>query len=209
MKIKKFLVIILAAILLISCGSEKNDDIAISGNPDNNISDNSAKETEVPAPTRPDIAMSDNLEDFTVSLNGLVYQFPCDVQIFLDDGWAPEAGAVSRGVLTKIRNPDEEMFVTFYYKEDPDNHVDLFFWTGNGESKSLEDSQVSGVGFISSKTEFLLPGGFRFVEGVTTKDDVIAKYGGNGTNYKFSKNSYYQFFESGDTYDFRVCENHE
>ena len=209
MKIKKFLVIILAAILLTACGGGTNDDIAISGNPDNNVSDNSSEETEAPAPTRPDIAMSDNLEDFTVSLNGLVYQFPCDVQIFLDDGWAPEAGAVSRGVLTKSRNPDEDMFVTVYYKEDPDNHVDLFFWTGNGESKSLEDSQVSGVGFISSKTEFVLPGGFRFVEGVTTKDDVIAKYGGNGTNYKFSKNSYYQFFESGDTYDFRVCENHE
>lgn len=208
MKIKKLLVILLAAVLLTACGGEKNDDIATPGNPDN-VSDNSAKETEAPAPTRPDIQMSDNLEDFTVSLNGLVYQFPCDVQIFLDDGWAPEAGAVSRGVLTNIRNPDEEMYVTFYYKEDPDNHIDLFFWTGNGERKSLEDSQVSGVGFISSKTEFVLPGGFRFVEGVTTKDDVIAQYGGNGTSYKFSKNSYYQFIEAGDSFDFRVCENHE
>lgn len=212
MKIKKLLVILLASVLLTACGGEKNNNnetIGNSENTGNNVTDNSAKETEAPVSTRPNIAMSNNLEDFTVSLNGLVYQFPCNVQTFLDDGWAPESGAVSRGVLTKLREPDEEMFVTFYYKEDPDNHVDLFFWTGTGESKSLEDSQVSGVGFISDKTELILPGGFRFVDGVTTKDEVIAQYGGNGTYYKFSKNSYYQFFESDDAYYLRVCENHE
>lgn len=57
----------------------------------------------------PVIPMSDNLEDFTVSIDGVVYQFPCSMEVFLNDGWLPSGYETKEEAMADERTiePDD------------------------------------------------------------------------------------------------------
>ena len=159
MKLRNALVLLLAALLLTACGGKdtggesqpaasglgKADQTAADevGNVTEDKKEDTKEEEKTPA--REKIAMSDKLEDFTVSLNGVVYQFPCEVQVFLDDGWSPKAESVQNGVLTK----DAGLI-----------HINAAYYYIDANGAAVTDTEMLVV-----KTNDLLPEGtYRFGE---------------------------------------------
>ena len=125
-------------------------------------------------PTRPNFQMSDKVEDFTVTINGLVYQLSCDVELVLDDGWVPKPGYVLEDDYSV---PSGETRTVIVYSEDKNNMVSVkSYYPAEGES-AYRDGIV--IGFNSeegSVAEVMMAGGLTLDEN-TTLQDVIDVFG--------------------------------
>ena len=87
------------------------------------------------------IEMSDELFDYTVSIEGTVYQFPCQYQVFVDDGWTISSSDVRD--TTKILAED----YVFFQMANNGKVIWLYSYNMSGNSKQLKDCFVGGIQF--------------------------------------------------------------
>ena len=158
---KKLIALLLAAVMclfLCACGEDTSDKTQSSetvNHSNSTIAPNieptdGTGETTAPTTqpvTKPGIALSDSWADFTVSIDGTVYQFPCAVQTFLDDGWQPSLEWVLEdGYMVE---PGQTSNVDVYRKSDSETIFLLVYNPGKKACK-FNECTVFGVQLSSS-----------------------------------------------------------
>ena len=121
-------------------------------------------ETESPKKT---VEMSDNLSDFTFTLDNIVYSIPCSVSEFLDNGWK---------IRESSGNESEEIqsdgFKSVCLDKD-DMSVSVSVRNTSGNSKRISECQTETINLFS-KNSFVLSGG---IVNSSSYDDIISAYG--------------------------------
>lgn len=205
--------LLLAALMCLSlfgCGSESSSgNTAAPGTP--GAADHSSTETPAPAeqestepePT-PGIALSDDLADFTVSIDGTVYQFPCSVQSLLDDGWQSVSGD---SFYTMEVSPGRSVQTYIYREKGKDHRADLSIIV-NTPGDSACPATECVITYISQayddETEVILAGGFKLTQDLTLAD-ITDRFGEGQWD---SRNIYYQYTFATVKYTFKIKENH-
>lgn len=125
--------------------------------------------------TRPEYVLGDTLDSFTISINGLVYQFPCPMSVFLNDGWV----AWEEAELDAMVEPDiTKNYHMNLFWETPDNGIiAISYYNDSEEAKPVRDCSVVGAGYFREWMEIILPGNFVVPDDTVYYEDVIAKYG--------------------------------
>lgn len=148
---------------------------------------------------RPDIQMSDKVEDFTITIDGLVYQLLCGVDVFLNDGWIPKSGYV---LEDDYEVPSGETRGVVMYKDSKDNAITVQSYYPGENASAYTEGIVLGIKSESGSTvEVELAGGLKLDENLT-EQDVFAVFGEDYTYSKFDGDRYVYRFESRGLYIF-------
>lgn len=131
------------------------------------------EQTEAPTapatdePSKPfDGQMSDNLFDFTFTLDGKVYQLPCDYSELAADGWYISYGG------TEDTQLDDKTYMYISFKKN-DAKFTTYVYNVSGSTKALKDCRI---GFL----DFHNDAGITLAKGITplsTREEVIAAFG--------------------------------
>lgn len=123
--------------------------------------------TQAEAPVAP-TELSDDIFDFTFLLNGVVYQLPCTMDVFTDNGW----------VVNDYYSVDEKIAgnssVSIRFENGRDS-ITLEFYNYSGNSKKISDCKVGAIRLRADEiSEFELSGGLSFESSV---DEIIDALG--------------------------------
>lgn len=166
-----------------------------------------AAETTAPVTqpvTQPGLALSDNLEDFTVSIDGSVYQFPCSVQSMLDDGWQSGLGDQ---LYTREVEPNEDIqFAIFRGDIEDSRPVFINVYNPGKSTRTVNECIIIQITEQNDKTEVILAGDFKLSDSLTL-DDIIAQYGEGSSEESNGENWYKYYFDSG-YYVFVIKDGH-
>lgn len=177
-KLTALLLIILISLPLFACGKDevKSDD---TGAGNSTLESNSNEHSAPPeAPTRPNFQMSDKVDDFTVTINGLIYQLPCSVDLVLNDGWIPKSGYVLEDDYSV---PSGDTRGVIVYSENKTNMVTVkSYYPAEGESAYRDGSVIGFSSEEGSTAEVVLSGGLNLDKKLTLQD-VIKVFGDNYT----------------------------
>lgn len=209
---KRPVALFLAALMCLSlfgCGSESSSGkTAAPVTP--GAADQAATETPAPAESEssdpeptPGIALSDDPADFTVSIDGTVYQFPCSVQSLLDDGWESISGD---SFYTMEVNPGINLQTYMYREKDKDHRADLSIMVSTpGDSACPANECV--ITYITQayddSTEVILAGGFKLTHDLTLAD-ITAQFGEGQCENLY----YYRYTFDTVEYTFKIQDDH-
>lgn len=209
-KLIALLLTLLMCLSLFACGKDE-------GTPDTTGTSNSTTEStsneqssspegnKPEATPRPDIQMSDKVDNFTVIIDGLVYQLGCSVEVFLNDGWIPESGYVLEEDYTV---PSGETRGVVFYKGDKDKTISVKSYYPAEEASAYREGIVLGIHSESGSTaDVELAGGLILNESLTLQD-VINVFGNDYTYSKFNGDRYVYRFESKGLYIFTFEDDH-
>lgn len=163
----------------------------------------------LPSTTEPidsELALTNDLADLIVSIDGSVYQLPCTVQSLLDDGWQSNLG---EEIYTKEIHPNRDIsFHLFRGEEDESRRI-------YAVARNLGDSacpvnectivRIAAANLVSDSAEAILAGGFKLSDDLTL-DDIIAQYGEGVPKEQLDEIWYHYGFESG-YYVFSIDDN--
>ena len=176
---KKWSTLFLAVLMCLSLcacgGNSTSGDVQGDNQTTTSSEDNAVAEQTEPvatestaAPAQPSLEMSDDWADFTVSIDGTVYQFPCAVQTFLDDGWQPRLEWVLEDDY--MVEPGQTANVDIYRKSDSETIFLLVYNQGNKACK-FNECTVFGVQLSSSNNVAVeFSGGLKLGATVTAED---------------------------------------
>lgn len=204
MKMKKLIALLLAALMCLSlCACGKDDTPgetlstqapggSIDSTAGNNESEQPGSNEETNAPTTaPSLTLSDDLADFTVSIDGTVYQFPCSVQTMLDDGWNTGFGDQ---IYTREVEPDGKTQFTVYRGDGEDRRsVFVDVYNPGTSARTINECMINIIVKEDEKTEVILAGDFK-LSGSLTPVDIIAQY---GEDYSLKQGIYTYRFDKG------------
>ena len=126
----------------------------------------------VSAPEQPQaLTMSDNLFDFTFTLEGVVYQLPTAYQTFTQNGWtiSGDSGVTTETQIAGNKNKD------FYLAKDG-KKIDVVAYNPTGNTKALKDCLIGAIYFDSdSGVSLTLP------KNITLASDATAIKAAFGT----------------------------
>lgn len=212
---KKLIALLLAVLMCLSlcaCGKDSAS-VETQAPPNQPQNTNPAPEQNNTAPTeggntetpsKPGIALSDDLADFTVSIDGTVYQFPCSVQSMLDDGWKSGLGDQ---LYTREVEPDEDIQFALFRGEIEDSRPIFIHAYNPGKSaRPINECMIVQITEESDKTEVILAGGFKLSDNLTL-EDIIDQYGEGSSEESHGENWYKYYFDSG-YYVFVIKDGH-
>lgn len=201
-KMKKLIALLLAALMCLSlcaCGEDEkpaetpsmqNNNTGISSGNENESGEATAPATEstpaTTAPSEPGLELSDDLADFTVSIEGVVYQLPCGVDQLLNNGWSEgreytyEVAANKSGALELWNEAGKSIRIAVWNPgPDPKTYNECMIWK-IGESIWASDSEDATV---------LVAGGFE-ISADFSEQEVIAAFGGEENEHYNNTTSY-------------------
>ena len=143
-----------------------------------------AKEEKVPA-WNTAVKLSDDLYDFQISIDGIVYQFPMWYSDFEALGWEYD------GDNTETLSSGQYASTQRWRKDG--YPVDTVLANMSMNTTTFSDSMVAGITlnrheFTDGDWEILLPGGIQW--GISDADDIKAAYGDPASDYDGS--NYYE-----------------
>lgn len=172
---KRFFVLMLALIMCMTCLVSCGKDEAKPNDTDNPTTQGNRPET----PPRPDCEMSDNVEDFTIRINGLVYDLPCDMSLVLNDGWIPKSGYV---LEDDYKIPSGDVRKVVIYSEEKSNMVTVSsYYSAEGESAYRDGTVFGFCSEENSTAEIEITGGLTLDKSLTLQD-VVNVFGDNYTH---------------------------
>lgn len=209
---KRFFTLILTILLIFSmvaCSNQQEEHADQNNQNGSQLQESNTEKNNDDKSAASTIELGDELSSFTISIQGTVFQFPCSLADVQAAGWEADSGAISRGVYTNMEEPGrEKTLLTFYYKGDRSLNVDFIFSNVSDQSMPRNECPIVGVYNNGAEgIEWILPGDFNVVPGTTTKEDVIAKYGGSGVAYIFGDDKYFEFSAYSKVYKFMQCVN--
>lgn len=177
---KKLIALLLAAMLCLSlcaCGGDapaETQSGETATNQDSSIdSTNGQTDATVPAETtapatEPGIALSDDPADFTFSIDGVVYQFPCSPLMFFDNGWLPVMDWI---LEDDYEYPADAKGIIDLYKEGENKKITLQVCNLSENAEPLGEVIVIGIsGYTDTDVEITLGGGFTLTSTATVED---------------------------------------
>ena len=196
---KKWIALLLAAVMCLSlcaCGgnSASGETQAPAENNQGSTNTPTAGQTEgtpeTTAPTtQPGIPLSDDLSDFTVSIDGVVYQLLCSPLVFFNNGWLPEMDWV---LEDDYLYPGDSTGIMVLYKEGENKEIGLRVCNTSKNDKPLSKCIVIGIyNEMDTDVEFTLGGGFALTNN-TTDETVFSVMGKDYTD------------NNGDWYDYLI-----
>ena len=214
MKMKKLIALLLAALMCLSlcaCGEDDTPGETLAtqapgGSIDSTIgnteSEQAGSDAETTAPTTaPGLELSDDLADFTVSIDGTVYQFPCSVQTMLDDGWNTGFGDQ---IYTREVEPGDVTQFAIYRGENEDRRFVFIDVYNPGTSVcTINECMIIQIVKQGEETEIILANDFKLSNSLTP-EDIITQY---GEDYSLDQGSYYYRFDNG-RYIFEIVDGH-
>ncbi|MBQ3108551.1 MAG: hypothetical protein IJC67_02955 [Clostridia bacterium] len=153
-----------------------------------------------PAYTAKPVTLSDDLFDFTFKIDGVNYQLPCPVSVFLDNGWefyqdegSNTLGGTRDGIYS-LRKDGMMLMLTFY--------------NGSGDTRKLMDCSVGGIIVQPDDMYVDIYFGDGTLANTLTEKDVLKKYGEPTKTYdnysrydKEDDTSYIFWYKSGRAVD--------
>jgi len=127
-----------------------------------------------PVPTEP-IAyfeMSDDIFDFTVKIDGDVFELPVPLEVFMSYGWT------STRELTGTLLPGEDFGFEFdrrFMFTRGDSFIDVRLGNMSDEVRDISNSTIIGLSTYFTKATIELPHGI--TKGISTMDDVLSAFG--------------------------------
>ena len=202
---KKLIALLLAVVLCVSicaCGNEtaSGETVAPQAGGEDTVpatDDAGVDETrpaeneETTAPTQPGLELSDDLGDFTVSIDGDIYQFPCSVQTMLDDGW--QSGFEDQIYSREVEAGDKTQFAMFRGEGDDRRFVFIDVYNLGTSSCTINECMILQIVKQGEEAEVILAGDFKLSNSLTA-DDIIAQY---GEDYSLDQGAYYYRFDKG------------
>lgn len=210
---KKLIALLLAAVMclsLVACGGDQKPEDTQSMQNSNTVAPNgnagesgetTAPVTESTAATTPGIELSDDLADFTVSIEGVVYQLPCSPQVFFDSGWLPESAWVLEDDYVY---PGDSTGSLDLYKEGENKEIGLRICNLSKNDKPLRECIVIEIyNEVDTDVEFTLGGGFALTDAVT-EQSVFSVMGSDYTHNEFNGDWYEFSFPGKGSYIFTI-----
>lgn len=171
-KIICLLLIFSMIFVFVSCGEDKTES-----------KEGAATQSTVPASTESSLPLSDNIYDFNLKLNDIVYTFPSTIENFEKNDWAiPDD--------KKTVNVDPGSFVEVATKNDT-GYITLHIFNDSDVSQNLMACKVGGItlSFNRSNTYNVeLSKGIILNENLKI-DDIVAAWG----NYTYVEKTLYRF----------------
>ena len=189
----KKLIVLLAILMCVSlcaCGEGSADSDKNQASSSNSSEQNHSTQ-EQPAttvPTKPSIELSNDLADFTVSIEGVVYQLPCGVDQLLNNGWHEDTGreytyevAANKSVALELWNESGKSISIAVWNPGPDTKTynECMIWKIS-ESIWASDSEDATV---------LVAGGFE-ISADSSEQEVIAAFGSEENEHYSNTTSY-------------------
>lgn len=210
---KKLITLLLAVLMCLSlcaCGeddapdgsqSAQNPATGNEGSTTQSIPQGTESIQETTAPAVPGLELSDDLADFTVSIEGVVYQLPCSPQVFLDNGWLPESDWV---LEDDYMYPGDSQGSLDLYKEGENKEIGLQICNLSKNEKPLSEIIVIGVyNEVDTDVEFTFGGGFAVTDNVT-ENTVFSVMGSDYTHNEFNGDWYNYFLPGKGSYEFAI-----
>lgn len=177
-KLIKVCSVFLMVCLLTACGGSDDSDQnkAESNAPTQNEDEKNKEETtkkdeeKEETPKREEIAMSDDLFDYTVELDGVVYKLPFSFKEMEANGWYCDDPA-------EDLKPNSFRPTSLNHKDTATKLLSVRFHNLSSEVKNFTDCEISGISFNdmnTRKSTFSLPKGITIG---STKEEVLAAYG--------------------------------
>ncbi len=168
----------------------KDNDVEYTSSEDSS-SDGNTEETSGSTSSNP-------LFDYTVEIDEVEYQFPCETSDFLDNGWAVYY-SYDEDTLIAGRS-----YYNFTLENESTGHkLYIVLYNCSGNATSWQDCEVSGFSTLSyySSVAFVpqitLPGGLDLAS--ITKEDLQATYGDVSGSYE--ETDYTQYYYLEDTWN--------
>ncbi|MBE6952810.1 MAG: hypothetical protein E7452_04560 [Ruminococcaceae bacterium] len=173
--------------------------------PNATSAEESTAEESTTVSTRPDIQLSDKIDDFTASIDGLVYQLGCGIDVLLNDEWIPKSGYV---LEEDYSVPAGETRGVIVYRANPDNMVTALSYYPGAEASTYQEGILYGFHSEAGSTaEVVLSGGVKLDENTTLRDIVLV-FGEDYTYSQFDGNRYVYKLESKGQYIFTFQNDH-
>lgn len=218
---KKLITLLLAVLMCVSlcaCGgdaepsesqSAQNPGTSTNGSNENGSGETTTQGTEstpnTTDPVTPGIPLSDDLADFTVSIDGVVYQLPCSPQVFFDNGWLPESAWVLEDDYVY---PGDSTGSLDLYKEGENKEIGLRICNLSKNDKPLRECIVIEIyNEVDTDVEFVLSGGFSLRTNVTDQD-VFDAFGSEYSHNEFNGDWYEYTFPGKGSYTFTIKEGY-
>lgn len=123
----------------------------------------------VPAEITEELKMSDNLDDYIFTLDGVIYQLPFAFSQLEDNGWTITSSGYSSS--TKIAGMGKEYFSMVK----DGKKIDVIAYNDTGNLLSIGSSRVGGIEIhIDSNTDFTIA---KNITTTSTKEEIIAAFG--------------------------------
>jgi hypothetical protein len=219
---KKWIALLLAAMMCLSlwaCGEDTPDKTQPNGTVNNQGGNNNpttAPTAESTQPTTaPGIPLSDDPSDFTFSIDGVVYQFPCSPQVFFANGWLPVMDWI---LEDDYEYPADAKGIIALYKEGENKKFDLRVCNLSKNAEPLSEVIVIGIsGYTGTDVEIVLGGGFTLTSTATAEDvhsfmenyDASINFDVDVSEIIFSKKGNYVFTYKNEVlyyFDIRLAE---
>lgn len=227
MKMKKLIALLLAVLMCLSlcaCGEDDTpDNTQPNGTVNNQGGNNNPTNGQTNAPTAestqpttiPGLTLSDDPSDFTFSIDGIVYQFPCSPLVFFANGWLPVMDWI---LEDDYEYPADSKGVIDLYKEGENKKFSLRVCNLSKNAKPLSDVIVIGIsGYTNTDVEIALGGGFTLTSTAKVEDvhSFMENYGASinfdidVSEINFSKKGNYVFTYKNEVlyyFDIRLAE---
>lgn len=204
---KKLIALLLAVLMCLSlcaCGEDSESGETQAPNTSDHSSTTAptagqtdgAVETTAPVTqptTQPGLALSDDLADFTVSIEGVVYQLPCGVDQLLNNGWSE-----GREYTYEVKAGDT---VTMeLYLNDTNKSIGVEVFNPGTETRTYNECIIRQIkeSTFGGDCEVLIAGGFD-VHAADTYQTVTGALGGEENEHYNNSTSYglYYQYENG------------
>ncbi len=125
-----------------------------------------------------EIKMSDDLFDFTFKLEGDVYQLPCSIQKFKNNGWTFLENDASEDTVINGNSS-----VSYYMIKDGKRNTKIYLYSYNksGNAKRISECNVGGINIDNSKIDFSI------AKGISVKSSINVIKDAFGTPHQNSK----------------------
>ena len=161
-----------------------------------------------------EITLSENLEDYTFSFDGVVYQLPCDYSLFKQNGWTIYDGS-DKSESTELVGTSYDWF----YLTNGDTKVDIYLYNPSGNVQEAKDCKVGKIEVSKhDEIDFSVAKGITFDSSVDEIKDAFGTpsdtYSGDSyqsLTYESDSDNYYEevkFYVYDDTsYNYITLEN--
>lgn len=185
------LVLVLSLLLLLprdEAGGGDESGIAGEG------SSSAASEESTASPEPEVIELSDELLDFTIELEGVVYKLPCAYSKFTDNGWTISSSGYSEDRMLA------GLSIETYYMSKNGRRIIVCSYNPSGNAAKLSDCRIGGV-------EVSVDGGaeLRLAKEITpasSADEIRAAYGAPNDSYTSSSYEKLTYAVNGSEYNF-------
>lgn len=207
---KKLIPLLLAVLMCVSlcaCGGDAEPGESQSAqNPGGSVDSTPGNSEPEQTGSAPSLTLSDDPADFTVSIDGIVYQLGDSMDTLLNDGWIPKSGYVLEDDYSIPAG--EKRGVVIYQKNDKNNAITVWSYYPGTEASVYCDGIILGFAREADSTaEVVLAGGLKLDHNLTLQE-VIRVFGEDYKYSQFNGDRYVYLIEAKGKYIFTFTDDH-